>query len=118
MLATLQNGAWHKLHFPEISECELTPPSGAPSRALFDPTPPNGVPGCALRTPGLNNVPPDANANPAVMRIVNTAAMIPVVVKQPRRVFFIVYLFQLGSIRQNCIQINEVNRTDSNRNGK
>jgi hypothetical protein len=88
----LQNGTWHKSHLPEISECELTPPSGAPSRALLEPVPPNDMPVCALSAPGLNNMPPDAKANPAVMKIVRTAAMTPVVVKQPKRVFFMVHL--------------------------
>jgi hypothetical protein len=111
MVAVLQNGAWQKSHWPAIFACEFTPPSGAPSRALFEPTPPNGVPVRALRAPGLNNAPPDANANPAVIRIVRTAAMMPVAVKQPRRLFFIIYLFQQGCKIKIRSKMNKINRT-------
>jgi hypothetical protein len=39
--------------------------------------------------PGLNIIPPDAKANPATIKMVRTAAMIPNVEKKPNWVFFI-----------------------------
>jgi hypothetical protein len=83
MLEEPQNGTWQRLHFPAISACELTPPSGAPSRALFDPAPPKGLPVRALSAPGLSIIPPDASANPPTISTVRIAAMIPEAVKKP-----------------------------------
>ena len=66
-------GVWHAEQRPPISACDVTPPSRKSFRPL------------ALSGPGLNIMPPVANATPARASTAIMPEMIPNGVRQPRR---------------------------------